>query len=796
MSQHSEDNQENNDEEHRSLLDYTQPSIHGMMSSIVRPRIQANNFEIKPAIIQMIQTSIQFGGTPTDDPNVHIANFLEICDTFKHNGVTDDAIRLRLFPFSLRDKAKSWLNSLPAGSITTWEEMGQAFLSKYFPPSKTVKMRNDITNFVQHDPETLYEAWERFKDLMRRCPHHDLPIWLQVQTFYNGLFPANRSMIDAAAGGTLMRKTPQEAYELLEEMATNSYQWQAEKNIPRIIAGVHQVHNFTAIAAQLEELNRKIDCMSTLAMSVQTISCELCGGGHLRTACQIGNPFMSSIEQANFVENSSRPQCYHYSSTYNPGGWRSNPYSSWPNQNQQNHVDSVRQPPQALAQHEQKPNMEELMTKFIANAETRLQKQDTSIHNLEVQVGKLASMMSEQAQGTTPKNTVVNRSEIVNAIMVRSVREVDSKKENIEELKDEVKPKTELSPSIVIAPQLPEAIEKAPCEDEFSAVLDLQKLYVNAPPLVDALKKKTTHTKLWPGFRPGKKKLEEHTVVDLTKGCPTIFQQQMPQKLDDPGSFTIPCTICSKKFSNVLCDLGASINLIPFSIFLKLGLEELKPVNMTLKLADCSTKHPIGIIEDVLVKIDKFIFPVDFIVLDMEDDFDVPIILGRPFLATSKALIDVHGGNLILRVDNEQVFFNVFKSNNKPHACNERKCYKIDAFDTLALDLLKDSRLVKEVIKESLMDEKEMSKSEIEPFTPPHNLFSQNKDKLLKFLRLCKDALNTLKESVKLKDLEDFFGEVLVNAKPQGNKNQPTRVKEPSLKKFEGSDNERHEVNS
>lgn len=399
MAQHSEDNQENN-EDHRSLLEYAQPSIHGMMSSIVRPRIHANNFEIKPAIIQMIQTSIQFGGAPTDDPNVHIANFLEICDTFKHSGVTDDAIRLRLFPFSLRGKAKSWLNSLPAGSITTWEEMGQAFLSKYFPPSKTVKLRNDISNFLQHDLETLYEAWERFKDLMRRCPHHDLPIWLQVQTFYNGLFPANRSMIDAAAGGTLMRKTPEEAYELLEEMATNSYEWQAERYIPSRTAGVHQVHNFTAIAAQLEALNRKIDCMSTLAMSVQTISCELCGGGHLRTACQIGNPFTPSIEQANFVGNSNRHLCHLYSSTCNPG-WRSNPYSSWPNQNQQNHVDSVRPFPPGFAQHEQKSNMEELMTKFIANAETRLQKQDTSIHNLEVQVGKLASMMSEQAQGTT-----------------------------------------------------------------------------------------------------------------------------------------------------------------------------------------------------------------------------------------------------------------------------------------------------------------------------------------------------------------------------------------------------------
>jgi len=96
------------------------------------------------------------------------------------NGVSEYAIRLRLFSFPLRDKAKVWLNLKAPNSFTTWTVVSQAFLSKYFPPGKTAKLRNDITSFVQLDGESLYEAWERFKKLQRRCPHHGLPDWLIV----------------------------------------------------------------------------------------------------------------------------------------------------------------------------------------------------------------------------------------------------------------------------------------------------------------------------------------------------------------------------------------------------------------------------------------------------------------------------------------------------------------------------------------------------------------------------------------------------------------------------------------
>ena len=107
------------DEANRTMYDYARPSLDGTQTCIARPNVAANNFEIKPNVIQMVQHSVQFGGLSDEDPNAHIASFIEICDTFKINGVSDDAIRLRLFPFSLRYRAKRWLQSLPPGTITT-----------------------------------------------------------------------------------------------------------------------------------------------------------------------------------------------------------------------------------------------------------------------------------------------------------------------------------------------------------------------------------------------------------------------------------------------------------------------------------------------------------------------------------------------------------------------------------------------------------------------------------------------------------------------------------------------------
>ena len=114
----------------------------------MRLPVQVNNFELKTSLILFVQQNYQFVGLPGEDPNEHLSNILEICDTIKINGTTNDAIRLRLFHFSLRDKARVWLKSRPQGTLTTWDMVAKKFLEKYFPPTKSAKMRNDITSFT------------------------------------------------------------------------------------------------------------------------------------------------------------------------------------------------------------------------------------------------------------------------------------------------------------------------------------------------------------------------------------------------------------------------------------------------------------------------------------------------------------------------------------------------------------------------------------------------------------------------------------------------------------------------
>ena len=151
------------------------------------------------------------------------------------------------------------------------------------------------------------------------------------------------------------------------------------------------------------------------------------------------------------------------------------------------------------------------------------------------------------------------------------------------------------------------------------------------------------------------RKLDATSHVELNAVCSAILKNELPNKLKDPGNFTIHCLIGSLSVNNALVDLGASINVMPYKMFKRLGLGKPKQTRMSIQLADKTVRFPKSIIEDILVKIDKFIYPVDFVVLDMDEDNEVPLILGRPFLATARTIINVGTKELTLRTGDDIV---------------------------------------------------------------------------------------------------------------------------------------------
>ncbi|GJW11729.1 DNA-directed DNA polymerase [Tanacetum coccineum] len=154
----------------------------------------------------------------------------------------------------------------------------------------------------------------------------------------------------------------------------------------------------------------------------------------------------------------------------------------------------------------------------------------------------------------------------------------------------------------------------------------------------------------------------------------------MPSKEKDSGSFTIPYQISNLHIDNASADLGASISLIPYTMYGKLGLGEPKPTRMSLELADRSIQYPRGIVENVLIKVDKFVLPIDFVILDMPEDSRISIILGRPFLATARAMIDVFNKKITLKVGDDEVIFDMEQSVKKP-SIEDDECYSIGDLD-------------------------------------------------------------------------------------------------------------------
>ncbi|XP_021728485.1 uncharacterized protein LOC110695578 [Chenopodium quinoa] len=211
----------------------------------------------------------------------------------------------------------------------------------------------------------------------------------------------------------------------------------------------------------------------------------------------------------------------------------------------------------------------------------------------------------------------------------------------------------------VYKPRLPypQKFNRHKLDEKFGQFIKmLKKIHLNIP-FTEVLEQMPNYAKFLKEILSGKRGCNMVELVNLGECCSTLIHNDSPQKLKDHGNFSVPCKIKGKLFQNALCDIGASVSIMPYSVFKKLKLGELLPSNITLQLGDRSIKFPKGRVEDVPLKIGEFTIPVDFIVLEIAEGDHIPIILGRPFLATSGSLIDIKGGRITLRVGkNEESF--------------------------------------------------------------------------------------------------------------------------------------------
>ncbi|XP_075507395.1 uncharacterized protein LOC142544222 [Primulina tabacum] len=581
------------------IRDHFRPAISNHYSGIARGTINANNFELKPALINMVQQN-QFAGTATSDPHVHLMTFLEITNTVKINNVPDDIIRLRLFPFSLRDQARGWLQSLPLGSITTWQELATKFLAKYFPLAKSAQLKIEISTFRQTDFEQLYEAWERYKELLRKCPNHGFEDWMQIELFYNGLNGQTRGTVDAAAGGTIFAKSPEQAYDLLEHMTINSYQWPSERAGVKRTAGVYAVDPITSLTAQVSALTTQLAAMNKVSISEtespSTVAEE-----------------KSITEEAQYVNNR------------NFGGFGG--YLG-------------------------KPSFEDLVGTFVSESGKRMARTESRLDNLEThmasivatlkilesQVRQITKQLTSQPSDALQKNADPNLREVNVIFMQHEEIGVVSKEEKVDQPTPSKRNRGKKGKSYDFDQCVD--ISLLPYPQRF---LQLKVEFQKKKGLEDL---KNLHSNI---------QSAEQEEVAFTGGDDKGRQGNLPQKLQDPREFVVPCEIGSQSVKKAICDSGASVNIMPSFLYEKLGLSRIKPTGLSLQMADKSVRTPLGIVEDVELKIDKIRLLADFVVLDMGNSQNVRAILGRPFLATAGAVIDLRQGKLTMEVDGQNI---------------------------------------------------------------------------------------------------------------------------------------------
>ncbi|GKC50031.1 reverse transcriptase domain-containing protein [Tanacetum coccineum] len=249
--------------DNRTMAQLLQAPTEGYEDAIVIPEINAN-FELKHGLINLVQNK-QFFGHDKEDPHAHIRYFNKITSTMRFPDIPSTSIKLMLFPFSLEGSARIWLEKEPPRSILTWDDLVSKFINQFFPPSKTTNLRNEITRFQQRFDESFYEAWDRFNDLLRACPHHGFSELHQLDTFYNALNANDQDSLNSAAGGNFLDKMPRECLRIIESKSK-----------------VRNSQNKAVVAKNMMKtmLIDKQKAQAPAPVKAVEQSCVTCGGAH------------------------------------------------------------------------------------------------------------------------------------------------------------------------------------------------------------------------------------------------------------------------------------------------------------------------------------------------------------------------------------------------------------------------------------------------------------------------------------------------------------------------------------
>ncbi|GJV25085.1 reverse transcriptase domain-containing protein [Tanacetum coccineum] len=660
---------------------------YGYGEAIVIPEILADNFKIKTNLL-LVQAN-KFHGFERDNPHTHIANFKRMTATLKYTDVPNDVIKLMLFPYSLEGAARIWYEKEPPNSILTWDDLSMS------PPR--------IYRVNPKDNRTMEEL-------------------LQAPT--EGVNTTSRE--SSSKMDDRIDKLADQISNLVEIVNKKVVTLATVKAVEKscvICGGAHAYY----------------DCIAT--DSNQSSVCAATGTYNQvappnRASNQMAPPDFAPLQNNQNRFNQNQGNNFNRGNNfYGNQGFQNQPFQAPINHAPNFQNQGFQNQPFQAPNNQVQQGISNEFSSYMKSNDSTMRNMQTQINVLRGDFNKqeeslrrnldndmrsiLGSFFQNQAStsGTLPSNTIPNPKGEMKAITTRSgvayegpsIPTNPSPKKVVERETEETTDKEQtnfqrssahIQPSVIpipiLKPNVPNTLPKP--NIPYPSRLNDQKLREKATnqmekffqifqdlhfeiSFADALLLIPKFASTVKSLLTNKDKFFELAKIPLNENCSEMLLKNLPEKLIDPGKFLIPCDFPEMDVCHALADLCASINLMPLSIWKKLSLPELTPTRMTLELADRSITRPKGVAEDVFVKVGKFHFPTDFVVVDFVVDPRVPLIIGRSFLRTGRALIDVYGEEITLRVNDEALTFNLNETTRYSSTYDDMSVNRIDVID-------------------------------------------------------------------------------------------------------------------